>query len=249
MNKDSLIIYIIVLISGAAKKPYQTNKMSSFLDLPDELILKVFSYTETADILRCGQVSKRIRNISNDNSLFQIVNLSGKNVKTELLATALNKGCKNLILSDSSIWGNLNLIQKSKLRDDQSEQELVRNMFFLLNTKQITKFDLLSFGTQFYAYDSFGRLVCSHASERITTINDHGELFQRVWLSGKYVKIFLEHLSLDGLQLTPKLLNIICQNCQTMQVYTLNEGICYKNLKISQKLFQLGYRKNFECRN
>ena len=69
--------------------------MSSFLDLPDELILKVFSYTKTADILRCGQVSKRMRNISNDNSLFQTVNLSGKNVKTELLATVLNKGCKN----------------------------------------------------------------------------------------------------------------------------------------------------------
>ena len=86
--------------------------MSSFLDLPDELILKVFSYTETADILKCGQVSKRIRSISNDNSLFQTVNLSGTNVETNLLASVLNKGCKNLILADSSIWGNLNLIQK-----------------------------------------------------------------------------------------------------------------------------------------
>ena len=45
--------------------------MASFLDLPDELILKVFSYTETVDLWRCGQVSKRIRNISNDNSLIQ----------------------------------------------------------------------------------------------------------------------------------------------------------------------------------
>ena len=116
MNKDSLIIYIIVLISGAAKKPYQTNKMSSFLDLPDELILKVFSYTETADILRCGQVSKIIRTVSNDNSLFQTVNLSGKYVKTDLIEMALNKGCKSLNLSDSSIWGNLRLIQNSRLR-------------------------------------------------------------------------------------------------------------------------------------
>ena len=91
--------------------------MSSFLDLPDELILKVFSYTETADILRCGQLSKRIRTISNDNSLFQTVNLSGKYVKTCFLETVLHKGCKSLNLSDSSIRGNLNLIQKSKLRD------------------------------------------------------------------------------------------------------------------------------------
>ena len=91
--------------------------MSSFLDLPDELILKVFSYTETVDLLRCGQVSKRIRTISNDNSLFQTVNLSNKYLKCDLLATVLNKGCKSLNLSDSSILGNLSLIQNSQLRE------------------------------------------------------------------------------------------------------------------------------------
>ena len=218
--------------------------MSSFLDLPDELILKVFSCTETADILRCGQVSKRIRNISNDNSLFQTVNLSGTNVKTNLLAIVLNKGCKNLILSDSSIWGNLSLIQKSKFRDDQPEQMLLINMFCLLNTKQIIKFELLNLGPHIYAYDSLGRCVQRPGSDGIITVKCDGELFQKVWLSGKYVKMFLEHLSLDGLQLTPKLLNSICQNCQTLKVYTLNEGICYKNLKTCQKLFQLGFRKN-----
>ena len=90
--------------------------MSSFLDLPDELILKVLSYTEIADVLKCGQVSKRIRTISDDNSLFQTVDLSDKYVKTDLLAAVLNKGCKSLNLSDSSIWGNLSLIQNSRLR-------------------------------------------------------------------------------------------------------------------------------------
>ena len=49
--------------------------MSSFLDLPNELILKVFSYTEIADLWKCGLVSKRIRNISIDNSLIPKLNL------------------------------------------------------------------------------------------------------------------------------------------------------------------------------
>ena len=89
--------------------------MEHFLDLPDELILKVLSYTETVDILRCGGVSKRIRTISNDNSLFQLVNLSGKIVKADFLDTVLNKGCKSLNLSASSMRGNLSLIQKSQL--------------------------------------------------------------------------------------------------------------------------------------
>ena len=87
--------------------------MPSFLDLPDELILEVLRYTEITDVLKCGQVSKRIRTISNDNSLFQTVDLRDKYVKTDLLATVLNKGCKRLNLSDSSIWGNLSLIQNS----------------------------------------------------------------------------------------------------------------------------------------
>ena len=91
--------------------------MSCFVDFPDELILKVLSYAETADILKCRRVSKRIRTISNDNSLFQTVNLSGKYVKTDLIITVLDKGCKNLNLSDSSIWGNLSLIQNSQLRE------------------------------------------------------------------------------------------------------------------------------------
>ena len=89
--------------------------MSSFLDLPDELILKVLSYAETADLLRCSQVSKRIRTISNDNSLFQTVNLSNKYLKSDLLATVLNKGCKSLNLSNSFIQGKLILAKKSQL--------------------------------------------------------------------------------------------------------------------------------------
>ena len=92
--------------------------MSCFLDLPDELILKVLRYTETMDILRCGQVSKRIRTISNDNSLFKTVNLSGKFVTTDILEIVLNKGCKSLNLSDSYIFSYfLSLNQNLQLRE------------------------------------------------------------------------------------------------------------------------------------
>ena len=92
--------------------------MSTFLDLPDELILKVLSYTETVDIFRCRRVSnRRIKTISNDNSLFQTVNLSNRCLKANFLETALNNGCKSLNLSGSSIWGNLNLTLESQLRE------------------------------------------------------------------------------------------------------------------------------------
>ena len=63
-------------------------------------------------------MSKRIRTISNDNSLFQIVNLSGKFVTTDILEMVLNKDCKSLNLSDSYIFGYfLNLNQNLQLRE------------------------------------------------------------------------------------------------------------------------------------
>ena len=44
-------------------------------DLPNELILKVLSSLETIDLIYCGQLSKRIRAISHDESLWQKMNL------------------------------------------------------------------------------------------------------------------------------------------------------------------------------
>ena len=100
------------------QQTYQTIEMSSFLDLPNEIILKVLSYSEITDILRCGQASKRIRTISNDKSLFHIVNLSGKYVTIAFIKTVLNKGCRSLKLSDAYIFGYfLGLNQNLQLRE------------------------------------------------------------------------------------------------------------------------------------
>ena len=76
-------------------------------DLPDELILKILSYSEIKDLIRCGQLSKRTRHISQDRSLWVTANLEKKIVKTQLLEMILLKGCKNLNLSNSTIVGHL----------------------------------------------------------------------------------------------------------------------------------------------
>ena len=89
----------------------------NFGDLPNELILKVFSYSEPKELLSFGQLSKRIRKISHDKSLWQRVNLSKKIVKTELLEIILNKGCMSLNLSKSTILGSLSLDKESQLRN------------------------------------------------------------------------------------------------------------------------------------
>ena len=89
----------------------------NFGDLPNELILKVFSYSEPKELISFGQLSKRIRKISLEKSLWQNVNLSKKIVKTELLEMILNKGCMSLNLSKSIILGSLSLDKESQLRN------------------------------------------------------------------------------------------------------------------------------------
>ena len=91
--------------------------MLTFQDLPDELLLKILSFGETKDLIRCGQVSKRIRRISHDGTLWVILNLEKKIVETELLEIILRKGCRILNLSRSEIIGSFNLNEfKSQIR-------------------------------------------------------------------------------------------------------------------------------------
>ena len=62
-------------------------------DLPDEILLKIFKNLEVKDILRCGQMSKRIRAISTDESLWEKINLrlvSFRLLKSCTLVTAIN---------------------------------------------------------------------------------------------------------------------------------------------------------------
>ena len=90
--------------------------MSDFQDLPDELVLKILRSSEIKDVISCGQVSRRVRRISHDGSLWMTANLEKKIVKIEFLEMILNKGCQILNISDSTIIGSLILSKASQLR-------------------------------------------------------------------------------------------------------------------------------------
>ena len=105
----------IAVLLQAAEYIERQEKETKWQDLPDELILKILSYSEVIDLISCGQVSKRTRNISYDSSLWVIANLEEKIVKTELLELILSKGCKILNISDSTIAGSLSSTIKSQL--------------------------------------------------------------------------------------------------------------------------------------
>ena len=90
--------------------------MLNFQDLPDELVLKILGYSETKHLITYGQISKRIRRISLDVTLWVTANLEKKIVKTELLEMILSRGCKSLNISNSTIVGCLSSNTKSQLR-------------------------------------------------------------------------------------------------------------------------------------
>ena len=73
-------------------------------DVPDEVILRVFSNLEIKDFIQCGQVSKRIRAISQDQSLWLRLDLyKNKSVAPGFLEYIINNGCKYLGLGLAQI--------------------------------------------------------------------------------------------------------------------------------------------------
>ena len=77
-------------------------------DLPDEIILKIFTFLDIREILKCGQVSQRIRAISNDECLWLKLNFYEGHVSYELLEKAVENGCKYLSLAFASLYGGEN---------------------------------------------------------------------------------------------------------------------------------------------
>ena len=72
---------------------YQLN------DLPDEVVLKVLGFMDIKELLLCGQVSKRLRAIANDESLWLKLNLYKRKVPYDFIEKAAGNGCQYLSLA------------------------------------------------------------------------------------------------------------------------------------------------------
>ena len=89
---------------------------TQFRDLPNETITEIFSWLDFKEIVKCARVSKRIRAISQNEVLWQKVNLQKHpNLSSKFLKMVIEKGCKYLNLSTAEICGNLSLDKPTKL--------------------------------------------------------------------------------------------------------------------------------------
>ena len=111
------------------------QKLSFFLieGLPDEIILKILSLLDIKGVLQCGQVSRRLRNISNDQSLWSKLNLSEKQIPYDFIEKAVQNGCEYLNISYSSVHGGkkaeepwkLKYLAMSQSADEWDEQKII----------------------------------------------------------------------------------------------------------------------------
>lgn len=112
------------------------QKISScdIFDLPDEVMLRILSYLDVKNLVHCSHLSKKFRAISQDESLWQKINLCHKVIPTDFLEMVLNNGCKYLNLEYSGFFGSLSMKRPSQLKyldlsfctaDEKSLEELL----------------------------------------------------------------------------------------------------------------------------
>ena len=77
------------------------DRVLELTDFPDEIILKVFACLKLSDLLKCGQVSKRLRNIAHDQFLWERIVIINQYFSTAFIRFILDRGCKYLDLSYS----------------------------------------------------------------------------------------------------------------------------------------------------
>ena len=105
------------------------KKPLHFHALPNEVLFLVFSYLKIGDLLKCGQVSKRFRAISN-NLWPEKINLCYKKVPVGFLVKLLYSECKYLSLSESILEDTLNLPKVPKL--DRASKVLCASKYLSL---------------------------------------------------------------------------------------------------------------------
>ena len=86
--------------------------------LPNELLVKIFSYLTIKELYKCGHVSIKFRQISHDKSFWKCVNLYNQRVSCQFVAQILQLGTEYLnlygaILSDD---GDTDILPKSNLK-------------------------------------------------------------------------------------------------------------------------------------
>ena len=106
---------IIVLKSAQDTYENQTDIMEK---VPNEIIVKIFSYLSHRELIGCAKVSKRFEGLTKNEELWKTINWTEKSVNFEGIKYALACGTKYLKLHKAQIryLAMTNFRTKSKLK-------------------------------------------------------------------------------------------------------------------------------------
>jgi hypothetical protein len=82
------------------------NQAKGLYDLPNEVLLIIFAKLSLKKLICSSRVSKRIRRVCYDKSLWQKINLFEKFVPTEFIKQILENGCYYLSLCEAKVKGH-----------------------------------------------------------------------------------------------------------------------------------------------
>ena len=198
---------------------YQKMVTVQFQNLPDEIILKVMSNLTVEELIQWGQVSKRIRNISHDISLWQEVDICEKKVSTDFVKMILSNECEYLSLSFCKLVGNLILKETSNLKG--------LDLSYCLASNDVGEKLLAS-------CNSLETLILSEFALTQNMVNSVCENSEQ-----------LKHLTLDASKSKRKRLERLLDSCHSLEYLKLEffpfsskriENLCFKNHLTLQKL-------------
>ena len=95
--------------ANSIEKKYEKSDQHNLLKLPDEVLLKILAFLEIESLFRCSQVSKRIRKICHDETVWEKCNVQFVKIPIEFIEKILDNGCKHLNLTYCYLIGNPNL--------------------------------------------------------------------------------------------------------------------------------------------
>jgi len=197
---------------------------ASFENLPDEIILKIFSFLKINDLYQCMSINKKMRNIASDKSLWKQIHLTGE-IPVKLLENVLVKGCQYLSLYDCKIFGNNVWFQKNfqlKYLSITHNEEVYGSMYW-------SNFETLSKLTAFcYKIEKLSINYCSLGSIMKCIIQSRYTLkilnFRRNYINPESLKQIVTHCLelnelnisfLNGGNIHLNYINYLCNNMST----------------------------------
>ena len=115
--------------------------------LPNEILVKIFSYFNIKVLLKCGQVNKKFRQISHDNSFWKCVNLYRQRVSFQFVAHILQLGTEYLNLQEVILLGDghVDIPQKNSLKYLNLAFSKIEDKFLVRLLRSSVSLEKLSF--------------------------------------------------------------------------------------------------------